>query len=81
MNNESLNFQIKMKKITAFFVIIVNFRTAQEEMRTYKQSHNVSNEMDTNSHKESTSILSTDICMYVHGILVVSLFLIAITRY
>lgn len=68
----------------------MNFRTRQEEMRVYQRDYNSSqsnefsiSEYGTAIPSEATDLsytLSTDICIYVHGAIMASLFLLAISR-
>lgn len=65
-----------------------NIRTRQEEVRTYNQNHNLSsdtnafaeNGANTSNHPYSSFTLSTNVCIYVHGILMATLFVIGIVR-
>lgn len=68
----------------------LNFRTRQEEMRVYQRDHNStqSNEFSVSEYEATAPpeaadlsyTLSTDICIYVHGAIMASLFLFAISR-
>lgn len=65
---------------------VFDFRTGQEEMRNYKRNHNFSDEIAIDRREEEPSLpysftLSTETCMIVHGVIVTSLFVIAILRY
>lgn len=60
------------------------FRTKQEEARTYRQSHSTDKQIDNNestpSYDYPSFTLSTEFCIYVHATLVVSVFIIGISR-
>lgn len=54
-------------------------------MRTYKQNQSTSVKNETNAtptrlDNTNQTVLSTEFCIYVHGILIASLFILAILR-
>lgn len=65
---------------------VFDFRVGQEEIRNYKQNHNLSDEIANYQTNDEplfpySFTLSTETCMNVHGVIVMSLFFIAILRY
>lgn len=63
------------------FALINSFRTGQEEMRTYaKNNTDGASTKAEPTHKHSFT-LSTETCMIIHGIILATLFTVAISRY
>lgn len=88
-----IGFPIGMMNFNFIFIIIthiiiisnLNFRTKQEEARTFWNNKNnvVSFEdiVSTSSHFYDTpSILSTELCIYIQGTFIAAIFIIGITR-